>query len=263
MTREHPETGADELLVFGLPDEPTFSAVVPGGRLEPGETPADAAVRELREETGLEVEIVRDLGVQKQPSWRVPGVRDENHFLHARPAGPAADAWDHEVEGNVFRCRWLPLTADTRVYGKHGAFIHALIRKRVVAYVTRGRELLVFDHDGTTQVPAGRVDPDESLVEGVRREVEEETGVAVTAVGELADSEEVARLYGVLVHETHAFRALAEPGGPDEWEHRVSGAGMDSGFVFACRWVPLDDCPPLWGNPDPLVERLRRSIPES
>jgi hypothetical protein len=43
----------------------------------------------------------------------------------------------------------------------------------------------------------------------------------------------------------------------------VSGGGMDSGFVFACRWVPLDDCPPLWGKPDPLVERLRRSIPDS
>jgi 8-oxo-dGTP pyrophosphatase MutT (NUDIX family) len=256
-------TGADQLLVFDLADEPTFSAVVPGGRLEPGETADEAAVRELREETGLEVEIVRELGVQKQPSWRIPGLRDENHFLHAKTAALTPEAWDHEVEGDVFHCRWVPLTTETTVYGKHGAFLHALVRKRVVGYVTRGRELLVFDHAGTTQVPAGRVDPHESLEDGLRREVEEETGVAVTVVAELADAEEVERLYGALVHETLAFHAVAEPGGPDEWKHRVTGGGMDSAFAFACRWVPLDDCPPIWGKADPLVERLRRSMPES
>ena len=253
--------------MFDLPDEPAFSSVVPGGRLEPGESAAEGAVRELREETGLEVEVVRELGVEKQPSWRVPGLQDENHFLQATPAGPTPAEWDHEVEGDVFRCRWMPLTADTRVYGKHGAFIHALVRKRVVAYVTRGRELLVFDHrdepdDVPTQVPAGRVSHGESLEEGVRREVEEETGVAATVVRELAGPEASAQLYGPGAHESHAFHAVAEPGGPDSWEHHVRGSGVDAGFVFRCRWVPLDGCPPLWGNPDPLVERLRQSIPE-
>jgi hypothetical protein len=32
----------------------------------------------------------------------------------------------------VFRCRWVQLTPDTQVHGKHGAFIHALVRKRAV-----------------------------------------------------------------------------------------------------------------------------------
>lgn len=128
MTREEPLTGADQLLVFDLPAEPAFAAVVPGGRLEEGETAAEAAVRELREETGLEVEVVRELGVRKQSSWRVPGLRDENHFLQATPVGPTTAEWDHDVGGDVFHCRWIPLTADTRVYGKHGAFIPALVR---------------------------------------------------------------------------------------------------------------------------------------
>ena len=35
----------------------------PGGMIEPGETPADAAVRETWEETGLTVELVRIVGV--------------------------------------------------------------------------------------------------------------------------------------------------------------------------------------------------------
>ena len=223
-------------------------------------------MRELQEETGLEVDVVRELGTQRQPSWRVRGLQDENHFLQATPAGPTPAEWDHEIEGDVFHCRWMQLTADTQVYGKHGAFLHALVRKRVVAYVTRGHELLVFDHrdqpDVPTQVPAGRVDPDESLEEGVLREVEEETGVSVTVVVELAGPEKFGELYGPSVHESHAFHAVAEPGGPDNWEHQVRGSGVDAGFVFTCRWVPLDDCPPLWGNPDPLAETLRRSIPE-
>jgi 8-oxo-dGTP pyrophosphatase MutT (NUDIX family) len=37
--------------------------VVPGGAIDPGETPAQAAAREMLEETGYEVEIVDLLGV--------------------------------------------------------------------------------------------------------------------------------------------------------------------------------------------------------
>ena len=61
---------------------------------------------------------------------------------------------------------------------------------------------------------------------------------------------------------SQAFHAVADAGGPSEWEHQVTGTGMDAGLVFVCRWVPLDDAPPLWGKADPLVERLRRSIGE-
>lgn len=76
------------------------------------------------------MEIVRELGVEEQSSWRVPALRDENHFLQARPMNPTPAEWDHEVEGDVFRCRWVPLTSDTKVYGKHGAFLHALSGER-------------------------------------------------------------------------------------------------------------------------------------
>jgi 8-oxo-dGTP pyrophosphatase MutT (NUDIX family) len=130
-----------------------------------------------------------------------------------------------------------------------------------VGFVTRGPELLVFEHEGVLQVPAGRIDHGERLEEGLVREVAEETGVTgLRIVGELADADEVDRLYGVQAHPTSAFHATLEPGGPDAWEHRVSGSGMDSGFVFACRWVPLDEPVLLWGKPDPLVERLRGTI---
>src|SRR5207247_7203832 len=52
VTRERPGAGAGELLVFDILDEPDFTAVVPGGRVEPGETIAAAAGGELAEGTG-------------------------------------------------------------------------------------------------------------------------------------------------------------------------------------------------------------------
>jgi len=85
----------------------------------------------LLEETGLDIEIVRELGVLKPPRWRVLG-SGENHFFQAAPTSPAPAEWDHEVEDDVFRCRWVQLTPDTQVHGKHGAFINALVRKRAV-----------------------------------------------------------------------------------------------------------------------------------
>lgn len=45
--------------------------VAPGGSVEPDETPADAAVREMWEETGLLVRPTRVLGVYGGPAFRV------------------------------------------------------------------------------------------------------------------------------------------------------------------------------------------------
>jgi len=45
--------------------------VAPGGMVEPDESHADTAVREVREETGCEVELVRVLGAFGGPDFRV------------------------------------------------------------------------------------------------------------------------------------------------------------------------------------------------
>lgn len=50
----------------------TPSWTMPGGGIEPGEDPADAAVREVREETGFDVELDGLLGIH---SYVVPAER--------------------------------------------------------------------------------------------------------------------------------------------------------------------------------------------
>jgi 8-oxo-dGTP pyrophosphatase MutT (NUDIX family) len=240
--------------VFDFPDAPEFSAVIPGGGIEEGETVEQTAIREVMEETGIEAEFVRVVGIGEDPV---------GHYVQLRPTRLLPESWEHVREDGPVQCRWIPVRADAEVWGLRGDFIHALVRRRVVGYVTRGRDLLVFEHGGVLQVPAGRIDYDETLEEGLFREVEEETGVTgLRIVGELADADEVDRLYGVHAHRSWAFRAVFDGEGPDAWEHPVTGTGMDAGMVFPCSWVSLDDRPLLWGRPDPLVERLLVSITE-
>jgi 8-oxo-dGTP pyrophosphatase MutT (NUDIX family) len=135
-------------------------------------------------------------------------------------------------------------------------------RQRVLAYVTRERhgqlEVLVFDAPSHafegTQVPAGRLDPGESLEDCLRRELHEETGLeAVTIVRELPWPK------GFLSgseYENHAFEVSLDGDAPDRWEHVVHGDGDDSGLLFLLRFEPVGDDLLLWNRPDPLLRTL-------
>jgi 8-oxo-dGTP diphosphatase len=134
-------------------------------------------------------------------------------------------------------------------------------RRRVLAYITRERngrtELLVFAHrdhpEIGIQVPAGRLEADEELEAGLRREVEEEAGVTnIRIVRELPGFEDH---YGSR-YENHGFHVVLEEEAPDEWDHVVRGTGDDAGLAFRYRWVPLDPDPHLFDRPHPRLREL-------
>lgn len=59
--------------------------VLPGGAAEPGESSLDAAVREVREETGIQVDVVRLLWLVEEVD--ASGALHSNPFFLARPTG--------------------------------------------------------------------------------------------------------------------------------------------------------------------------------
>jgi 8-oxo-dGTP pyrophosphatase MutT (NUDIX family) len=85
---------------------------LPKGHIEPGESPAEAALREVREETGYQhLRLVADLGQLHNSFRRAPDVvvsRDESYFLMTLDD-------DTQVERSAedqarFEVMWVPLT---------------------------------------------------------------------------------------------------------------------------------------------------------
>ena len=79
---------------------------LPKGLIEPQEQPEEAALREVREETGLEAEIEDDLGsISYFYRWEGEGVRKSVRFFLMRATGGDVTKHDHEME----EVRWFPL----------------------------------------------------------------------------------------------------------------------------------------------------------
>jgi 8-oxo-dGTP pyrophosphatase MutT (NUDIX family) len=81
---------------------------LPKGGIEENEDNQQAAVREVREETGLEAEIEDDLGdIRYFYVWEGVRVRKAVHFFLMRATGGDVSLHDHEME----EVRWFPLAA--------------------------------------------------------------------------------------------------------------------------------------------------------
>jgi|APSaa5957512622_1039677.scaffolds.fasta_scaffold114999_2 ADP-ribose pyrophosphatase YjhB (NUDIX family) len=61
----------EEVLLIKRRDVPIWA--LPGGGVESNESCAEAAVREVREETGVHIELTRLVGIYSRPRWRSGG----------------------------------------------------------------------------------------------------------------------------------------------------------------------------------------------
>lgn len=90
-------TWRERLLVFDEPDFPEVELQVPGGTMEPGESPEVSAMREFVEETGLTPPAsllplaTRDYCFTKNSRQ----ICHRRHYFHARLAGDHSETWLH------------------------------------------------------------------------------------------------------------------------------------------------------------------------
>jgi 8-oxo-dGTP diphosphatase len=84
---------------------------LPGGRMDPGETIEQTVVREVKEETGLEVAIVRVVG-----EYVEKGIKDDIEYEYfptcfvVKPVGGEQKKQDSEIQDmQLFRLDSLPL----------------------------------------------------------------------------------------------------------------------------------------------------------
>ena len=114
VTRER--RGRREVLVFEHRDHPEARTQVPAGGIHPAETPEQAVLREVREETGLERVRVARMFARRPERWQ--GQAELNHLFELTLTAECPDAWEHVVassggdDGLVFCCRWAPLDSE-------------------------------------------------------------------------------------------------------------------------------------------------------
>ena len=233
---------------------------LPGGGLEHGEDPRDAVVREVHEETGLDVEVGETAHVysfHQRNTWR-QGRRADAHSLRIVYDGwvpvDAPEPRVVEVDGSTAEAAWKPL-ADvldgtvptvslvTEVLSAHRAF--RLQRVAAYALVVRdGRVLLVRNsprgpYPGGWSLPGGGIHHGESPRAAVLREVAEETGLAceLGAVLDVADSHFEGTAPSGRREDFHTVQIIFEAqvaGG----EPQVVETG---GTTDAVAWVPVAD----------------------
>ncbi|MEW6420378.1 MAG: NUDIX domain-containing protein [Deinococcota bacterium] len=98
------------VLVFEHEDAPEAGVQLPAGGVEPGETPAEAAVRELREESGLSLSNPRHV-ISYRWEAQLPErfTRQVCHAFAFTAPPHLPTTWTRQADGHPFAFRWASL----------------------------------------------------------------------------------------------------------------------------------------------------------
>jgi 8-oxo-dGTP pyrophosphatase MutT (NUDIX family) len=102
--------------------KPEGTWALPKGNLDPGEEPAQTALREVLEETGVEGRLVEKLGDVKYTYTRRGGLRVFKivSFYLLRAGRGRLGAIDEAMQVEVAEARWLPLAEAPRLLAYGG-----------------------------------------------------------------------------------------------------------------------------------------------
>ena len=135
------------LLVFTHDDVPieVTGVQVPSGTVEAGESPAETAVREVFEETGLRARVVRELGTGFYDVRPAKGEVHERHFFQLAPVESSVpERWqageEHPSEGQAQRwtCSWAPLEHGHVLCAGFGALLGRVVAEAETAADPKG-----------------------------------------------------------------------------------------------------------------------------
>ena len=232
---------------------------LPGGGIDFGEDPADAVVREVHEETGLDCTVGDPIWigsarrvVRRDPDTVPTDLHSVRLVYDAWVPADSPEPRVVEVDGSTVDARWTPL--EDVLAGRIATVPMVLDalqvyrtarRQRVAAYalVLRDDEILLTRHSphgprpGTWSLPGGGVEHGEVPSSTVLRELHEETGLDAT-VGELlgvhsehftgtAPSGREEDFHGIAL----VFQAVVGPGDPV--------VAPEDGTTDAAAWVRL------------------------
>ena len=253
----------EEILLSRLAPKVTTDELwtLPGGGLDHGEDPRDAVVREVLEETGLDVsigELARVYSAHLPRVWR-EGRKVDAHALRIVYEGwvPSDSPMPRvlEVDGSTVEAAWHPVDAVTSGRVPVVPMVKEALgdrrpaqRQRLAAYalIRRGDDVLLTrispkgHHAGSWTLPGGGVDHGESPKVALAREVREECGIAAE-IGDL-----------ITVHDVH-FTGTAPTGRQEDFHgvHLVFAATVRDdaepsvqevdGTTDAVAWVPVSD----------------------
>jgi len=94
---------------------------LPKGLIDSGEKPDATAVREVREETGVDAELVRKLGdIRYVYTWQGERIFKIVSFYLLRYRGGRLDELDPAMRHEVAEARWLPLDEAPKLLAYRG-----------------------------------------------------------------------------------------------------------------------------------------------